>query len=105
MRLTQDLPIGTNKALLHFLRMLVSGALLAQRDALFPALQALGLGAGAVRRALPAGIMGIAADSGRIGGQRLALPRRFVRVSPHDPSESSSRGAVLRQTGPRPGGG
>lgn len=41
--LTKDLPIGTNLALLHFLWMLVSGALLPQRDALFPALQAIGL--------------------------------------------------------------
>jgi hypothetical protein len=49
--LTQDLPIGTNFALLQFLWMLVSGALLPQRGALFPALKASGLSDQAVRRA------------------------------------------------------
>lgn len=49
--LTKDLPIGTNLALLQFLWMLVSGALLPQRGALFPALQATGLSAQATRRA------------------------------------------------------
>jgi hypothetical protein len=49
--LTGDLPVGTNLALLHFLWMLVSGALLPQRGALFPALQATGLSAEATRRA------------------------------------------------------
>jgi len=47
---TQDLPIGTNLALLHFLCQ-VSGALLPSRGALFPALQAIGLSADRVRRA------------------------------------------------------
>jgi len=49
--LTEGLPIGTNLALLHFLWMLVSGALLPQRGALFPALQATGLSDQATRRA------------------------------------------------------
>jgi len=49
--LTGDLPVGTNLALLHFLWMLVSGGLLPQRGALFPALQASGLSADATRRA------------------------------------------------------
>ena len=49
--LTKDLPIGTNLALLHFFWMLVSGALLPHRGALFPALQGIGLSAGASRRA------------------------------------------------------
>jgi hypothetical protein len=49
--LTEGLPIGTNLALLHFLWMLVSGALLPQRGALFPALQAIGLSEQATRRA------------------------------------------------------
>lgn len=40
---TQGLPIGTNLALLHFLWMQLSGALLPSRGALFPALQAIGL--------------------------------------------------------------
>jgi hypothetical protein len=49
--LTQGLPVGTNLALLHFLWMLVSGALLPQRGALFPALQSIGLSDKAIRRA------------------------------------------------------
>lgn len=49
--LTKDLPIGTNLALLHFLWMLVSGALLPQRGAIFPALQSVGLSAQGTRRA------------------------------------------------------
>jgi hypothetical protein len=49
--LTEGLPVGTNLALLQFLWMLVSGALLPQRGALFPALQSTGLTAQATRRA------------------------------------------------------
>jgi len=49
--LTKDLPVGTNLALLQFLWMLVSGALLPQRGAIFPALQAIGLSEQATRRA------------------------------------------------------
>jgi hypothetical protein len=41
--LTEGLPVGTNLALFQFLWMLVSGALLAQRGAIFPALQSIGL--------------------------------------------------------------
>jgi hypothetical protein len=48
---TQSLPIGTNLALLHFLWMQLSGALLPSRGALFPALQAIGLFPAAVGRA------------------------------------------------------
>ena len=48
---TQDLPLGTNVALLHFLWMQISGALLPSRGALFPALQAIGLSPAEVRRA------------------------------------------------------
>jgi hypothetical protein len=49
--LTKDLPVGTNLALLQFLWMLVSGALLPERGALFPALKATGLSDPAARRA------------------------------------------------------
>ena len=49
--LTEGLPVGTNLALLQFLWMLVSGALLPQRGAIFPALQAAGLSDQATRRA------------------------------------------------------
>jgi hypothetical protein len=48
---TQSLPIGTNLALLHFLWMQISGALLSSRGALFPALQAIGLLPATIRRA------------------------------------------------------
>ena len=50
-QLIQALPVGTNLALLHFLWMLVSGALLPSRGALFPALKSTGLSDAAVRRA------------------------------------------------------
>jgi len=50
-KIVAHLPIGTNLAMLHFLWMLVSGALLPQRGALFPALQSTGIGEQAVRRA------------------------------------------------------
>jgi len=49
--LTQDLPVGTNLALLHFMWMLVSGALLPNRGAIFPALKSIGLSDTATRRA------------------------------------------------------
>jgi hypothetical protein len=49
--LIQDLPVGTNLALLHFMFMLVSGALLPNRGAMFPALKATGLSNRATRRA------------------------------------------------------
>lgn len=49
--LVQALPIGTNQALLHFMFMLVSGALLPSRGALFPGLKATGLSDAATRRA------------------------------------------------------
>lgn len=49
--LTKGLPVGTNLALLQFLWMLVSGALLPQRGAIFPALQSIGLSEQATRRA------------------------------------------------------
>ena len=48
---TQNLPVGTNLALMHFLWMEISGALLPSRGALFPALQSIGLVPAEVRRA------------------------------------------------------
>ncbi len=50
-RLLESLPIGTNLALLHFMWMMVSGALLPNRGAIFPALKATGLSDAAIRRA------------------------------------------------------
>jgi len=49
--LLQSLPVGTNLALLHFMWMMVSGALLPNRGAMFPALKATGLSDAAMRRA------------------------------------------------------
>jgi len=49
--LVEDLPMGTQRALLPFLWMPVGGPLPGSRGALFPALQAGGLAAEAVRRA------------------------------------------------------
>jgi hypothetical protein len=49
--LTQGLPVGTNLAFLQFLWMLVSGALLPNRGAIFPALQSTGLSDDETRRA------------------------------------------------------
>jgi hypothetical protein len=49
--LTQGLPVGTNLALLHFMYMMVSGALLPSRGAMFPALKSIGLSDCATRRA------------------------------------------------------
>lgn len=51
MEVTKDLPVGTNLGVLHILWMLVSGALLPERGALFPALQRIGLEVEVVRRA------------------------------------------------------
>jgi hypothetical protein len=50
-QLIQALPVGTNLGLLHFLWMMVSGALLPSRGALFPALKSIGLSDAATRRA------------------------------------------------------
>jgi len=49
--LLQNLSIGTNLALLHFMWMMVSGSLLPNRGAMFPALKATGLSDAATRRA------------------------------------------------------
>ena len=46
----KTLPVGTNLALLYVLWALLSGAFLSSRGALFPALLALGLSAGQIRR-------------------------------------------------------
>jgi hypothetical protein len=75
--LTQTLPIGTNLALLHFLWMLVSGALLPARGALFPALLSIGLSAAATRRAWAAFRGGVWQSRGLVQhwrAQIMALP-------------------------------
>jgi hypothetical protein len=50
-QLVEDLPIGTNQGMLHFLWALVSGNLLESRGAIFPALQKMGLDEAESRRA------------------------------------------------------
>lgn len=75
---TQSLPIGTNLALLQFLWMILSGQLLTSRGALFPALQAIGLSAVAVRRAWAAFRFG----AWQIGVM-LFLWRQYVEKRPH----------------------
>ncbi len=143
--------------------MLVSGALLPNRGALFPALKATGLSDAAVRRAwaafrggvwqsavllrlwqgyiegladwryhehdgyravsvditaffrpqlkncpskhyyapagkaLPAVIMGIVGVTGSLNGQRLAVPREFLRVTAKDPSEQALQTKLLKR--------
>ena len=49
--LMQNLPVGTNLALLQFEWMLISGALLPNRGAIFPALKSIGLSDAEIRRA------------------------------------------------------
>lgn len=48
-------------------------------------------------RALPAVIFGIVGQVGEIGGQRIALPRTFERVSSLDPRESRLWDSLLKQ--------
>jgi len=50
-KLVENLPIGTNLGMLHFLWALVSGNFLESRGAIFPALQRMGLDEGESRRA------------------------------------------------------
>ena len=50
-QLVEGLPVGTNLALLQFMWMLVSGALLPNRGAIFPALKSTGLSDAETRRA------------------------------------------------------
>ncbi len=161
--LVNDLPVGTNKAMLHFMWMLVSGALLPHRGALHPALKSIGLEDAACRRAwaafghgawtiqellatwrqhvtqlpgwqrqlyegyhpltvdlvafwrprlkgcpskhyygpagkaLPAVVLGVTGDTGKIGGRRLALPRDFLRVAADDTSEARLTEDLLRR--------
>jgi hypothetical protein len=75
--LTKSLPIGTNLALLHFLWMLVSGALLPQRGAIFPALKSTGLSDKATRRAWAAFRGGVWQT-----GILLQLWRSYIRSLP-----------------------
>jgi len=48
-------------------------------------------------KALPAVIMGLVGVTGSLNGQRLAVPRDILRVSPKDPSEKSLQTALLKQ--------
>jgi hypothetical protein len=160
--LTQELPVGTNLGMAHFLWMLVSGALLPNRGAIISGLKSIGLSDEATRRAwaafrkgvwemkilvklwrgyvqgsanwrthryegylpvvvditafwrpglkncpskhyhpaarraLPAIIFGIIGEVGEIEGQRIALPREFLRVHPKNPSETRLWEEILK---------
>lgn len=48
-------------------------------------------------KALPAVIMGVVGTTGSLHGQRLAVPREFLRVKLNDPSETGLQIALLRQ--------
>jgi len=48
-------------------------------------------------KALPAVIMGVVGVTGRLHGQRLAVPREFLRVKLNDPSEKGLKIALLKQ--------
>ena len=75
--LLENLPVGTNIALLHFMWMLVSGALLPNRGAMFPALKATGLSDAEVRRAWAAFRKGVWKMS-----VLLVLWREYVKALP-----------------------
>ncbi len=50
-------------------------------------------------QALPAIVLGLIARVGSVGGQRLALPRAFVRADPADPRASTQERLVVRAAG------
>ena len=52
-------------------------------------------------RALPAVIFGVIGEVGEIGGQRIACPLAFERVSQKDPSEKRLWRNLLRWVRPR----
>jgi len=49
-------------------------------------------------KALPAVISGVVGVTGSLNGQRLAVPRAFLRVAPEDPSEKRLQVDLLTQT-------
>src|SRR5260221_6493136 len=69
-KVTESLPIGTNLGLLHFLWMLVSGALVPARGALFRALNSIGWSDGGIRRAWGAFRNGVWQVSGLVKAWR-----------------------------------
>jgi hypothetical protein len=75
--LRKDLPIGTNFALLQFTWMLVSGAFLPNRGAIFPALKSIGLSDAATLRAWVAFRKGVWQTSAL-----LNLWREYVKSFP-----------------------
>jgi hypothetical protein len=48
-------------------------------------------------KALPAIIIGMTGTTGSLNGQRLAVPRDFLRVTPKDPSEKSLQVNLIKQ--------
>ena len=85
----QSLPIGTNLAMVHFLWMLISGALLPNRGAIMPALQSIGLSEGETRRswgAFSSGVWSIHELCSEFGSYVRELPewkeRRYEGLLP-----------------------
>ena len=73
----QNLPIGTNLAMVYFLWMLISGALLPNRGAIMPALKSIGLSDGETRRswaAFGSGVWGIHELCSAFGNYVRKLP-------------------------------
>ena len=73
----QSLPIGTNLAMVHFLWMLISGALLPNRGAIIPALKSIGLSDEETRRswtAFSSGVWSIHEMTSAFGNYVRKLP-------------------------------
>jgi hypothetical protein len=73
----QHLPVGTNLAMVHFLFMLISGALLPNRGAIIPALKSIGLSDKETRRSWAAfggGVWGIHEMCSEFGNYVRKLP-------------------------------
>jgi hypothetical protein len=73
----QSLPIGTNLAMVHFLWMLISGALLPNRGAIIPALKSIGLSDEETRRswaAFGSGVWNIHEMTSALGNYVRKLP-------------------------------
>ena len=89
--LVVDVPIGTNLGLLHLFWMLLGGKLLLSRGAIFPGLSAVGLSAGAGRRAWSALGRGIWTSH--------RLVTAWARIQPL--TSASTRSAVRRSASSR----
>lgn len=94
--IVSGLYVGTNLAMLHFLWMLINGSLLPQRGAVFPALQATGIGKQAVRRAWKAFHSGM----WQIGELIVAWNQYMEEQQQWQPRSYEGYGAVAVDTTP-----